>query len=113
MKKEFYSYSYCFHFLSKCVDTVYFIAQDVEETAKSIGYDFSGVDMDETGIYGLRYTEFVIPLVKAVQELNDYNNRLQTQNDRLQTQVDELSAIVRQLSGKASNANNFNETGGE
>ena len=97
-----------------------FIAQDVEEAAKSIGYDFSGVDVDETGIYGLRYAEFVIPLVKAVQELSDHNNRLQVQNDRLQTQndrlqvqIDELSATVRQLSEKTGDANNFNGTGGE
>ena len=90
-----------------------FIAQDVEEAAKSIGYDFSGVDVDEAGIYGLRYAEFVVPLVKAVQELSDHNNRLQTQNDRLQAQIDELSATVRQLSEKTGNANNFNETGGE
>ena len=89
-----------------------FIAQDVEDTAKNIGYDFSGVDVDETGIYGLRYAEFVVPLVKAVQELSEHNNRLQAQ-------IDELSATVRQLSGKAGNAsivsetNNFNETGGE
>ncbi|MDR0612047.1 MAG: tail fiber domain-containing protein [Dysgonamonadaceae bacterium] len=83
-----------------------FIAEDVEDTAKSIGYDFSGVDVDETGIYGLRYAEFVVPLVKAVQELGEHNNRLQAQ-------VDELSAIVRQLSGKAGNANDFNGTGGK
>ena len=83
-----------------------FIAEDVEDTAKSIGYDFSGVDVDEAGIYGLRYAEFVVPLVKAVQELSDHN-------DRLQAQIDELSATVRQLSEKTGNANNFNEIGGE
>ena len=78
-----------------------FIAQDVEDIAKSIGYDFSGVDVDETGIYGLRYAEFVVPLVKAVQELS-------AQNNQLQKQIGELSAIVRQLSEKAGNANDFN-----
>jgi hypothetical protein len=61
-----------------------FIAQDVEEIAKSIGYDFSGVDVDETGIYGLRYAEFVVPLVKAVQELSEQNDRLQAQINELQ-----------------------------
>ncbi|MDR1120364.1 MAG: hypothetical protein LBM08_05560 [Dysgonamonadaceae bacterium] len=63
-----------------------FVAQDVEEVAQSIGYDFSGVDVDETGIYGLRYAEFVVPLVKAVQELSE-------QNDRLQAQVNELTEL--------------------
>ncbi|MDR0733116.1 MAG: tail fiber domain-containing protein [Dysgonamonadaceae bacterium] len=54
-----------------------FLAQDVEEVAKSIGYDFSGVDVDGIGVYGLRYAEFVVPLVKAVQELSEQNERLQ------------------------------------
>jgi hypothetical protein len=47
-----------------------FIAQDVEEAAKNIGYDFSGVDSPKNShdLYSLRYAEFVVPLVKAVQE---------------------------------------------
>jgi hypothetical protein len=47
-----------------------FIAQEVEETAHAIGFDFSGVDSpkSEKDMYGLRYAEFVVPLVKAVQE---------------------------------------------
>jgi hypothetical protein len=60
-----------------------FVAQDVEKTAKSIGYDFSGVNVDERGIYSLSYAEFVVPLVKAVQELR-------AQNDLLQQQINEL-----------------------
>ncbi len=45
-----------------------FVAQDVETAAQSAGYDFSGVDVDKkTGLYSLRYAEFVVPLVKAVQ----------------------------------------------
>ena len=47
-----------------------FIAQEVEEAARSVGFDFSGVDApkNEKDMYGLRYAEFVVPLVKAVQE---------------------------------------------
>jgi trimeric autotransporter adhesin len=47
-----------------------FIAQEVEAAAKSIGYNFSGVDApkNEKDFYGLRYAEFVVPLVKAMQE---------------------------------------------
>jgi hypothetical protein len=71
-----------------------FIAQDVEETAKSIGYDFSGVDVDETGFYGLRYAEFVVPLVKAVQELSEQNERLQALVESLQVK-DADSALLR------------------
>jgi trimeric autotransporter adhesin len=47
-----------------------FIAQEVELIAQSLGYDFSGVDAPKNSrdLYGLRYAEFVVPLVKAVQE---------------------------------------------
>jgi hypothetical protein len=49
-----------------------FLAQEVENTANQLGYDFSGVDkpQSELDFYGLRYAEFVVPLVKAVQELS-------------------------------------------
>lgn len=70
-----------------------FIAQDVEKTAKKLGYEFSGVDVDESGIYALRYAEFVVPLVKAVQELSG-------QNDLLKEQVRELTGLVNRLLGK-------------
>src|SRR6266536_2370145 len=73
-----------------------FIAQEVEETAKKLNYEFSGVDKPQSkdGVYGLRYAEFVVPLVKAVQELSKMNDALQKQNDEQQKEIDELKAIV-------------------
>ncbi|MDR1729133.1 MAG: tail fiber domain-containing protein [Prevotellaceae bacterium] len=72
-----------------------FVAQDVEKIAKSIGYDFSGVDVDEKGIYGLRYAEFVVPLVKAVQELSEKNDAKDDAIALLQEQVSELIETVK------------------
>ena len=47
-----------------------FIAQEVELAAKKLGYDFSSVDApkNDKDNYGLSYSEFVVPLVKAIQE---------------------------------------------
>jgi len=47
-----------------------FIAQDVEKAANKSGYSFSGVDApkNDKDMYGLRYSEFVVPLVKGMQE---------------------------------------------
>jgi hypothetical protein len=44
-----------------------FVAQEVEEAAKALNYDFSGVDKPKgkEDFYGLRYGDFVVPLVKA------------------------------------------------
>jgi len=43
------------------------VAQAVDSAAQKIGYDFSGVD--KTGaIMGLRYSDFIVPLIKGMQE---------------------------------------------
>ena len=49
-----------------------FIAQEVEVASKELGFDFSGVDAPKSDQdhYGIRYAEFTVPLVKAVQELH-------------------------------------------
>ena len=45
------------------------IAQEVETALN--GKDFAGLIIDaDTGGYGLRYDEFISPLIKAVQELS-------------------------------------------
>jgi len=74
-----------------------FIAQDVEKAAKSLNYDFSGVDAakNSNDLYGLRYSDFVAPLVKAVQELSKTNDSLKEQVANLQSQINE---IVQQIS---------------
>ena len=66
-----------------------FIAQEVEKAAQDVGYDFSGVDkpQNDKSIYGLRYSEFVVPLVKAVQEQ-------QSMIEKQQQQIDQLKALV-------------------
>ena len=83
-----------------------FIAQDVEEAARSIGYDFSGVDAvgNGKGIYGIRYAEFVVPLAKAVQELSEQNNAKDAAIASLQEQVNELKGLVNRLLGKDSDS---------
>ncbi len=60
-----------------------FVAQEVEQAANETGYNFSGVDKPRTdsGLYGLRYAEFVVPLVKAVQEQQEEIDLLKQQNE--------------------------------
>lgn len=65
------------------------IAQDVENEMTALGMtslDFAGfvkTPTDEGGyIYGLRYEEFISPLIKAVQYLNNKVNSLQNQIKR-------------------------------
>ncbi|MEP7319299.1 MAG: tail fiber domain-containing protein [Panacibacter sp.] len=83
-----------------------FIAQEVEEAAKKLNFEFSGVDKPQSkdAVYGLRYDNFVVPLVKAVQELSKINNdkateidELKKQNNAQQEQIDELKAMMQLL----------------
>ncbi len=76
-----------------------FIAQDVEEAAKETGYDFSGVDApkNDKDVYGLRYAEFVVPLVKAVQELSQENQELVQKQEMQQKLIDALKADILEL----------------
>lgn len=80
-----------------------FVAQDVEAVAKKLNYDFDGVDApkNDKDPYGIRYAEFVVPLVKAVQELSKTNDEKDTRIENLQQQIDELKAMV--LKGAQSN----------
>ena len=49
-----------------------FVAQEVDKVVKKSGYVFGGVDVPKNNkdAYAIRYAEFVVPLVKAVQELS-------------------------------------------
>jgi len=69
-----------------------FLAQEVEAAAKSIGFEFSGVDApkNENDYYGLRYSEFVVPLVKAVQEQQEEIEKLKKTNMDLEGKVELL-----------------------
>ncbi len=66
-----------------------FIAQEVESAAEQVGYDFHGVDKPRTAdsFYGLRYAEFVVPLVKAMQEQQEMIQALQEENNLLKQQL--------------------------
>lgn len=82
-----------------------FLAQDVEKAAKESGYDFSGVQKpaNPDELYSLRYSDFVMPLVKAVQELDQENGKLKIENGDQQKQIDELNSKVDQLQSSIEN----------
>ena len=90
-----------------------FIAQEVLEAAKKVGYDYNGVHIPETPTdnFSLSYEKLVVPLVKAVQELSVENGKLKMENEKLvknesqlkmndtnlQQQIDELKEAMMKL----------------
>jgi len=69
-----------------------FIAQEVEAAAKASRFEFSGVDAPKNAkdFYGLRYAEFTVPLVKAVQELDAENKQLKAVIVEMNKRLDAL-----------------------
>ena len=69
--------------------TTGFIAQEVEKAAAELGFDFSGVDKpkNDRDFYGLRYAEFTVPLVKAVQEQQAIIEAQSARIDALQAEI--------------------------
>lgn len=58
------------------------IAQDVEKAMRESGYNFTGIEIPSNSneTYTLRYTEFIMPMIKAIQEQ--------------QKQIDELKNLL-------------------
>lgn len=83
-----------------------FIAQEVEEASKSVGYDFSGVHkpVNEKDLYSIAYAEFVVPLVKATQEQQVI---IETQEDKILELEQENIEIMQQLNSLQEQINNL------
>lgn len=76
-----------------------FIAQEVESAAKSIGFSFSGVDApgNPDDFYGLRYAEFVVPLVRGMQEQQFIIESQQAQINQMLEMIEELRLEIQTL----------------
>ena len=87
-----------------------FIAQEVEQAAKTAGYNFSGVHAPEgeTDTYGISYYQFVVPLVKAVQEQQEMIEAQKAINENLQQQILELKKLVAEKPSTSTGLNQQN-----
>jgi hypothetical protein len=85
------------------------VAQDVESAINKVGYTFSGLDkpLNDHGIYRLNYTDFVMPLIKAAQELSNNNDTLKLVIDSLKTAQ---AAMQTQINSIAQQVNSLRTT---
>lgn len=74
------------------IKTSGFLAQEVETAANESGYDFDGIHkpQNEHDLYSLSYAQFVVPLVKAVQEQQTMIKNQQKQIDLLIKRIEAL-----------------------
>jgi len=76
-----------------------FVAQEVEKAAQACGFDFSGIiqPAHEKSVYNLTYSEFVVPLVKAVQEQHKQAEALKKQVEAQQKQIEQQQQMIEKL----------------
>lgn len=77
-----------------------FVAQEVEELLNENNYVQIGIEtpQNEQDHYSIRYAEFVVPLVKAVQELSK-------ENDKLKEELAEIRESIRNIGTEPSDSN--------
>jgi len=76
-----------------------FIAQEVDKAAKECNWNFPGIDIpqNENQVYSLRYVDFIMPLVKSVQELSSENQKLKAENALLKAKLDEQQKQIEEI----------------
>src|SRR5450432_164143 len=76
-----------------------FVAQEVEKAADKFNYDFSGLykPQNEKDLYGLSYSDFVVPLVKGMQELSDSNDAKTAKINSQKDEIDSLKIRLKRL----------------
>ncbi|OFX35717.1 MAG: hypothetical protein A2X08_12075 [Bacteroidetes bacterium GWA2_32_17] len=86
-----------------------FLAQDVEKAAKENGFEFPGIDIpkNDKEVYSLRYVDFIMPMVKAVQELNEKISVLEEKNNQLRSDNTILKNDNTQLKTEIQNIKTF------
>ena len=74
-----------------------FIAQEVEAAAQATGFDFHGVitPQQPDQPYALRYSEFVVPIVKAVQEQQAIIDEQAAEIEALRREIQQIKLLLK------------------
>ncbi|MCF6172165.1 MAG: hypothetical protein L3J66_14440, partial [Bacteroidales bacterium] len=67
-----------------------------EQAALECNYDFSGVTpaKTENELYSVSYSQFVVPLVKAVQEQQQQIESLKNENSILKARLEKIEKLL-------------------
>ncbi|MBS7785919.1 tail fiber domain-containing protein [Flavobacterium sp. CYK-55] len=78
-----------------------FLAQDVEKICTDLGYNFDGLHIPDannpTDNYGIAYSQFIMPMVKAVQEQQVIIENQKAELEQLKSQLDQLKSLEQRL----------------
>lgn len=87
-----------------------FVAQEVDKAAKELSFDFSGVDKptNTQTPYGLRYAEFVVPMVRAIQEQQEIIDTQRSYIGQLEQRIEKIERMMAPGSNKAGSGDKEN-----
>jgi len=76
-----------------------FIAQEIEVLLSELKADFSGLvrPKNESDFYSIRYAEFVVPIVKSIQEQELLIEELQNKNTQLKKELEDIKILNNKL----------------
>ena len=78
-----------------------FLAQDVEKICTDLGYNFDGLHVPDpfnpTDNYGIAYSQFIMPIVKAVQEQQVIIESQKTELDQLKLELEKYKMLEERI----------------
>lgn len=78
-----------------------FLAQDVEKICNDLGYDFDGLHIPDannpTDNYGVAYSQFIMPIVKAVQEQQVIIEKQKTELEQLKSELEKYKSLDERI----------------
>ena len=75
-----------------------FIAQDILQIIQDLNIPFSGIKKSDDGTYSLAYSDFIMPVVNAIQEQQLQIQELKAKNLKLEEILKEIDEIKKTLS---------------
>lgn len=83
------------------------LAQDVSKILDEMKIPFSGIvkPESENDFYSIRYAEFTIPLIKAVQEQQEQIDLLKQKNEQLAKELEQLKSLEERIKQLENNKN--------
>ena len=78
-----------------------FLAQDVEKICNDLGYNFDGLHIPDannpTDNYGIAYSQFIMPIVKAVQEQQTIIENQKAELEKLKSELEKYKLLEERI----------------
>jgi hypothetical protein len=78
-----------------------FLAQDVEKICADLGYNFDGLHIPDTlnptDNYSVAYSQFIMPIVKAVQEQQEIIESQKTELEQLKSELEKYKMLEERI----------------